>query len=158
MTRVWKDIPGTRGRYEVSNDGLVRTKPRVLKPYPLPRTGHLYVTVAGRRVYVHRLVAEAFIENPGGKPTVNHKNSDPSDNRAVNLEWATYSENVQHGWTNNRDKHRIARPVMAHGAGPGVSMYPDAPTAARQHGVTKTAIYTAIRTKSRCCGLWWGWA
>ena len=42
---------------------------------------------------LHRVVAHAFIPNPENKPQVDHKNRDPSDNRAENLRWATRQEN-----------------------------------------------------------------
>lgn len=44
------------------------------------------------------MVANTYIENPENKPTVNHKNGVKNDNRLVNLEWATVSENTQHGF------------------------------------------------------------
>ena len=50
----------------------------------------------GKRHYLHRLVAEAFISNPSGKLEVNHINGNKLDNRAENLEWATRSDNMRH--------------------------------------------------------------
>lgn len=108
--RLWADVPGWEGRYEVSNDGLVRSwagrhgdeaEPHILKQ-KIDRYGYPVVCLRNRaqcRIEyptVHRLVALAFIENPEGKPQVNHKNGNKTDNRVENLEWATNAENIQH--------------------------------------------------------------
>lgn len=50
---------------------------------------------------VHRLVAETFIDNPQNLPEVNHKDGNKLNNNIINLEWATNSDNTQHGYDNN---------------------------------------------------------
>lgn len=107
----WKDIEGYDGIYQVSTAGRVRSITRKVHNYMKPgrymrqnkkENGYLYLGLRKpdgtmlKHVYVHRLVAEAFVPNPDGLTQVNHKNFDKTDNRAENLEWVTPQENILH--------------------------------------------------------------
>lgn len=54
--------------------------------------------------YIHRLVAEHFIENPEHKKCVNHIDCDRSNNNVKNLEWVTSKENSEYAFKMNRMK------------------------------------------------------
>ncbi len=100
----WREIPGYT-RYDASTIGNIRSrvnrKPRILKPFKI-YSGYLLVRLTpddgsrprGRGLSVHRLVALTFL---GESPLqVNHKNGDKTDNRLVNLEYVTQSQNQLH--------------------------------------------------------------
>jgi len=123
---IWKDVVGFEGSYQVSNFGNVRSLDRLnsrgqrikgvtLRPQDNTK-GYKYVTLfKGSRtdkenMYIHRLVASAFLE--GNEETVNHKDGNKSNNHVDNLEWATRSENTQHAYDNGLMKRAIRVKVM----------------------------------------------
>ena len=109
---MWKPIKGYEGMYEVSSHGAVRSCERITADgkhlstkilhggcYPngyefvcLRKDGH------NRNKMTHRLVAEAFIQNPDKSPCVNHKDGNKHNNDVTNLEWCTYSQNRKHAY------------------------------------------------------------
>lgn len=111
----WRSIPDYEGIYEVSSWGRVRSLDRIYSRIIYGKTimqsskgrmlkqitnigGYLYVNLCkadGRkRVFVHRLVASAFIHNADNLPIINHKDRNPQNNRVENLEWCSYRYNT----------------------------------------------------------------
>ena len=60
---------------------------------------------------VHRLVAEAFLNNPMMYPEINHKDENRSNNRVDNLEWCSHRYNIDYGSRNQRISKKNSRPV-----------------------------------------------
>ena len=66
--------------------------------------GYLQVNVPirGTTTLVHRLVAEAFLDNPQGYTEIDHLNRNKLDNSVANLRWVTHSENMR-----NSTMHKV---------------------------------------------------
>lgn len=97
---VWAHISGFPG-YLVSNKGRVWSKKKngFIKVKPMDDHGHLGVCLSHNGVscymYIHRLVAEAFLPNPDNFPIVRHLYDDPSQNTDSDLAWGTQKDNMQ---------------------------------------------------------------
>ena len=123
MDEIWKDIKGLEGLYQISNYGRVRSlrfhnnqvdkprkEPKILKPN---NNGHYDFFVfhaksdKRKRMYVHRMVAEHFIENPNNYPVVDHIDHNRLNNRADNLQWCTQRHNVLRSIGHDGNMHNI---------------------------------------------------
>lgn len=106
MKEVWKDIKGYEELYQVSNLGNVRSliTNKILRPntYGEYNSVALFKNKNKSFIRVHRLVAEAFIENPQNLECVNHINENKKDNRESNLEWCTRGYNCNYGKRNEK--------------------------------------------------------
>ena len=122
MDEVWKPIKSYEDHYLISNFGRVKAIKRKIyvgnfceekfREFQTDRilklcdrgNGYYVVTLGNatkkKNFYVHRLVAEHFIDNPNNYPVVNHKDFNPKNNRVDNLEWCTYEYNAGYSAVN----------------------------------------------------------
>lgn len=122
---IFKDIKNYEGLYQVSNLGNVKSLPksdgngyteRYLKFDKSAAYYRVSLSKNGKvkRFSVHRLVAEAFIDNPLNKEQVNHINHITTDNFVENLEWCTSVENMEKSAALGRqEKPRILGSIKA---------------------------------------------
>ena len=110
----WKDIKGYEGMYLISDLGrvmsisrekvagfnLYRKETIILRTY-VDTYGYYSITLTDKKGNrknhkIHRLIAEAFLENEYNKPCINHIDGNKKNNNIDNLEWCTKKENNIH--------------------------------------------------------------
>ena len=131
MENEWKPVVNYEGLYEVSSDGKIKSVARIIKDcngntrvwherimkYAKDKDGYFRVQLSknGKATskLVHRIVAEAFIENPEKLPLINHKDENKNNNNYKNLEWcdAKYNSNYGNAIEKRVSSRRI--PILA---------------------------------------------
>lgn len=94
--------------YRIEKNGDIFNKKGLkLKTY-ISKFGYERVTLSHngskKAFFVHRLVAQEYLQNIKNKPCVNHKDGNKLNNNVNNLEWCTYSENSKHAFENGLNK------------------------------------------------------
>ena len=87
----WKKIENDN--YSISKNGEVRNNTTNKKLKPRLKNGYYSIDINRKTMYIHRLLAMAFIPNPEDKPFVDHKDGNQANNKLENLRWCTRKDN-----------------------------------------------------------------
>lgn len=163
---TWRDVVGYEGYYQVSNLGRVRSvERRVVRGNHTQlvhekilnqknnSSGYLRVNLSRnnhvQQMFVHRIVAMAFVDNPASLPVIDHINGNKHDNSSSNLRWCTQSTNLHYTYSaggrvaaimsaEKREKQvrAVSRPVVRSDG----REYPSVKEAAADLGLTPCAV------------------
>lgn len=179
---VWRDVVGYEGLYEVSNLGNVRGVARTHLRYDkqgnayevhVPArclvkkdnsNGYYRVSLSRdnrvRQLFVHRLVAMAFVENPDNLPVIDHIDGDRHNNDASNLRWCTQGDNLHYSYQNGRETvfvrehikkrqvHAVSRPVVRSDG----EEFPSVVAASRALGLSNSAVSHVVNGRAKTAG------
>lgn len=174
MREIWKPILGFENLYVVSNLGKVKRLSTDSKKGSgnYARSEHLISQRENNNGYkmvdlykenqrsqflVHRLVTQAFIENPNGLPFVNHKDENPKNNRFDNLEWCTQKYNMNYGTCPKRIGESNSKKVIQKTKdNVFVKEYASIIEAERETGISNGCICDCLHNKRKSAGgfLW----
>lgn len=110
----WREVKNRD--YEVSSLGRVRRKSsgRIIKPqenvYGYLMVGIYKDKTTCKRKYVHRLVADAFLDGYFDGAVIDHIDGDTKNNRPDNLRWVTQKQNIWDSYKRGKQR-RQPRPV-----------------------------------------------
>lgn len=143
MKEIWKHINGYED-YMVSNLGRVKSlkrgKEKILVPLPNGKGYYkvcLWRNGSQKSFKIHRLVAEAFLDNPNNLPIINHRDENKQNNAVSNLEWC--NEKYNHIYS-------CSKKVGCYSNGKLIKIY-DVMRDAEKDGFKKSAICNCCKRK-----------
>ena len=157
---IWKNIYGYEEYYQVSTYGRVRTATgKYLKPCINRNHGCVYLYKDGERQkkWVHRLVAEAFIDNANHGTIVNHIDENGLNNHVDNLEWCTPRDNTNYGTCIIRRSEKCKKNIKQISTdGKIIKLWCGIIEAADGLGIDRSSITKAAKGKRKSAGgfLW----
>ena len=176
MAELWKDVVGYEGLYRVSSHGRVKSFHKswesglIMKCRTHHKSGYPQVQLKSKKgknrtIYVHRLVAVAFIPNPENKLCVNHIDENRENNVLENLEWVTHKENSNHGTRNKRislqgkgNRNSVRKPVWSIGVDGKITQFESAAEGAKSVNIDKSNVAKAARENRICRGFRWSYS
>lgn len=164
---VWKDIKGLDGLYKVSNKGRIkamqsirkfgnkkrRHREHIIKQFP-NWAGYLHCAISDinqikHKIIVHKCVAEHFLSKPSDAQCVNHKDENKQNNCVENLEFCTFSYNLNYGSRNGWNCHAVAKCDLE---GNIIAQYNSIREAAKAMRRVPSAISNCLMGVAHTCG------
>ena len=149
-TEKWSHIDGLPLGYEISSLGNARINyDSFVEPIKIHSTtdGYHIIHVLGQTLKIHRLVAQAFLDNPEHKTIVKHKDRNIANNSVNNLEWATYQENSLDEWNMQKRSGKCVRCIESG------NVYQTLISAEAHLGIPINAIENSAKKGVACFGL-----
>lgn len=151
---IWKEIPRSGGKYQISNYGNVYS---LINNGQLKGVnngnGYLRVKLNERLFYIHRLVAMAFIPNPNGYKEINHKDENKLNNNVDNLEWCSHKYNMKFGTRNKRAVDNTKKSVIQYTMrGKYMCSYNSIVEAAEKMSISKGNIVSVLKGNRKSAG------
>lgn len=160
--KVIKDYP----MYEISTLGRVRSYksrygrraiPKIMSN-KIDKIGYSFIHLInenGRKpLRIHRLVAEAFIDNPDNLPEINHLDENKQNNCKSNLSWCSRIDNVRYSKIWKKLERRVNQYDSDHVF---LKTWCSLSEAARSIGVTPCSIWSALKNNWKSGGFYWNY-
>lgn len=168
LQEIWRSVKGYESLYRISNlgrvkslprlkisgaAGVIKTKEKMLTPC-INSAGYYLVVLCNHETkkktscFIHRLIMDAFVENPKNYPCINHIDGNKQNNDLNNLEWCSFAHNNKHAYFSGLSigRAKMVRQICKH-SGKVLAVYDSAKIAEYKTGIKRSCICAAISGK-----------